>query len=90
MVYKQYFNYYINNWYSSCSVYIYERRTVMPQDELKNRLVALLKNEGINQKFISKKTKISESVLSRFKNDKTELDMIDYQALSDYLLSKGY
>lgn len=62
----------------------------MPQDELKNRLVALLKNEGINQKFISKKTKISESVLSRFKNDKTELDMIDYQALSDYLLSKGY
>lgn len=62
----------------------------MPQDELKNRLVALLKNEGINQKFISKKTKISESVLSRFKNDKTELDLIDYQALSDYLLSKGY
>ena len=62
----------------------------MPQDELKNRLVALLKNEGINQKFISKKTKISESVLSRFKNNKTELDMIDYQALSDYLLSKGY
>lgn len=62
----------------------------MPQDELKNRLVALLKNEGINQKFISQKTKISESVLSRFKNNKTELDMIDYQALSDYLLSKGY
>lgn len=29
----------------------------MPQDELKNRLVALLKNEGINQKFISKKNK---------------------------------
>lgn len=62
----------------------------MPQDELKNRLVALLKNEGINQKFISKKTKISESVLSRFKNNKTELDMIDYKALSEYLLSKGY
>lgn len=72
------------------AVYIYERRTVMPQDELKNRLVALLKNEGINQKFISKKTKISESVLSRFKNNKTELDMIDYKALSEYLLSKGY
>lgn len=62
----------------------------MPQDELKNRLVAILKNEGINQKFISKKTKISESVLSRFKNNKTELDMIDYKALSEYLLSKGY
>lgn len=62
----------------------------MPQDELKNRLVALLKNEGINQKFISKKTKISESVLSRFKNNKTELDMIDYKALSEYLFSKGY
>lgn len=62
----------------------------MPQDELKNRLVALLRNEGINQKFISKKTKISESVLSRFKNNKTELDMIDYKALSEYLLSKGY
>ena len=62
----------------------------MPQDELKNRLVALLKNEGINQKFISKKTKTSESVLSRFKNNKTELDMIDYKALSEYLLSKGY
>ena len=62
----------------------------MPQDELKNRLVALLKNEGINQKFISKKTKISESILSRFKNNKTELDMIDYKALSEYLLSKGY
>ena len=62
----------------------------MPQDELKNRLVALLKNEGINQKFISQKTKISESVLSRFKNNKTELDMIDYKALSEYLLSKGY
>lgn len=62
----------------------------MPQNELKNRLIALLKNEGINQKFISKKTKISESVLSRFKNNKTELDMIDYQALSEYLLSKGY
>ena len=62
----------------------------MPQDELKNRLVALLKNEGINQKFISKKTTISASILSRFKNNKTELDMIDYKALSEYLLSKGY
>ena len=32
----------------------------MSQEELRDRLLALIKGEGINQKFIAKQTRISE------------------------------
>lgn len=62
----------------------------MPQDKLRERLLNILQGEGITQKFIAKQTKISEGVLSRFKNNKNELDLIDRESLNKYLLSKGY
>lgn len=57
---------------------------------LRKRLINLIKNEGVNQKHISKKTNIAESILSRFKNNKCELGLIDREALDDYLECKGY
>nr|DAL51862.1 MAG TPA_asm: ATP-dependent target DNA activator B [Caudoviricetes sp.] len=62
----------------------------MSQQELRERLLNIIKNEGVNQKFISKQTHINEGLLSRFKNDKAELDYLDSRSLNNYLQSKGY
>lgn len=62
----------------------------MSQEDLRSRLLNIIRNEGVNQKFIAKQTNINEGLLSRFKNKKTELDLIDRESLNTYLLSKGY
>ena len=62
----------------------------MSQQKLRERLLNIIKNEGVNQKFISKQTRINEGLLSRFKNDKAELDYLDSRSLDNYLQSKGY
>lgn len=62
----------------------------MSQEALRERLLKIIRYEGVNQKFIAKRTKISEGLLSRFKNNKAELDLIDSESLDKYLLSKGY
>lgn len=62
----------------------------MSQIELRQRLFSLIEGEGVSQKFIAKQTKISESMLSLFKNDKTKLGLLDREKLDDYLTSKGY
>lgn len=62
----------------------------MSQEELRDRLLALITNEGINQKFIAKQTHISEGLLSRFKNNKAELRLLDRESLDKFLQSKGY
>lgn len=62
----------------------------MSQVELRQRLFALIDGEGISQKHIAKQTKISESMLSLFKNDKTKLGLLDREKLDEYLSSKGY
>lgn len=62
----------------------------MSQEDLRIRLLSIIRNEGVNQKFIAKQTKISEGLLSRFKNQKTELDLIDRESLNNFLQSKGY
>lgn len=62
----------------------------MSQEDLRSRLLNIIRNEGVNQKFIAKQTNINEGLLSRFKNQKTELDLIDRESLNTYLLSKGY
>ena len=46
--------------------------------------------EGVNQKFIAKQTKISEGLLSRFKNGKADLFLSDRESLNNFLQSKGY
>ena len=46
----------------------------MSQEKLRDRLLNIIKTEGMTQKFIAKQTRISEGVLSRFKNSKVELD----------------
>ena len=75
---------------------IFWKGNIMTQESLKKnqnlrkRLINLIKNEGVNQKHISKKTNIAESMLSRFKNNKCELGLIDREALDDYLKCKGY
>lgn len=62
----------------------------MDQGNLRNRLKSYIKVEGIRQKHITNQIDISESLLSRFKNELTELDDYDSEHLNDYLLSKGY
>ena len=59
-------------------------------DELRERLLSLIENEGTTQKFIAKQTKISESMLSLFKNGKSKLMLLDKERLDKYLISKGY
>nr|DAJ96082.1 MAG TPA: repressor protein C2 [Caudoviricetes sp.] len=62
----------------------------MSQEDLRTRLLSIIRNEGVNQKFIAKQAKISEGLLSRFKNQKAELDLIDRESLNNFLQSKGY
>ena len=62
----------------------------MSQEDLRTRLLSIIGNEGVNQKFIGKQAKISEGLLSRFKNQKAELDLIDRESLNNFLQSKGY
>lgn len=62
----------------------------MSQEDLRTRLLSIIHNEGVNQKFIAKQARISEGLLSRFKNQKAELDLIDRESLNNFLQSKGY
>ena len=62
----------------------------MGQESLRTRLKNFIKVEGIRQKHIANQIDISESLLSRFKNELVELDDYDSEHLSDYLLYKGY
>ena len=62
----------------------------MSQEDLRTRLLSIIHNEGVNQKFIAKQAKISEGLLSRFKNQKAELDLINRESLNNFLQSKGY
>ncbi|MCI8427926.1 MAG: hypothetical protein HFJ03_10450 [Lachnospira sp.] len=58
--------------------------------ELKNRLIKFINENGVNQKFISHHTRIPESTLSRFKNGKCGLDLLDKQSLDTFLKLKKY
>ena len=49
----------------------------MGQESLRARLRNFIKVEGIRQKHIANQIDISESLLSRFKNELTELDDYD-------------
>lgn len=60
------------------------------QSELRKRLRKFLASEGTTQKFIATKTCIDTSILSRFKNDKIDLESVDIMLLDDFLKEKGY
>lgn len=62
----------------------------MSQELLRNRLLEFIRVEGVNQKHISKQTRINEGLLSRYKNDKCDLGLLDRESLDHYLVSKGY
>lgn len=62
----------------------------MSQEILRDRLHKIILKEGINQKHIAKITKINEGLLSRFKNSKVELGLLDRESLDKFLMSKGY
>ena len=66
------------------------QETLKKNQNLRKRLINIIKNEGVNQKHISKKTNIAESILSRFKNGKCQLGLIDRESLEKFLRSKGY
>lgn len=64
---------------------------IMKQETLRARLKNIIKVEGINQKHIANQININESLLSRFKNGRTDLlYRCDIEALDNYLTSKGY
>lgn len=58
--------------------------------ELRQRLVNFIEIEGVNQKHICLQIKINQALLSRFKNQKYELNLIESESLDKYLKSKGY
>ncbi len=62
----------------------------MSQEVLRDRLLKFIYVEGVNQKHISKQTRINEGLLSRYKNEKCNLGMFDRESLDAYLVSKGY
>lgn len=62
----------------------------MSQEVLRDRLLKYIHVEGVNQKHIAKQTKINEGLLSRYKNSKCDLGLIDRKSLDQYLQSKGY
>lgn len=62
----------------------------MSQEVLRNRLLEFIRVEGVNQKHISKQTKINEGLLSRYKNNKCDLGLLDRESLDKFLVSKGY
>lgn len=62
----------------------------MLQEVLRDRLLQFIKVEGVNQKHISKQTRINEALLSRYKNAKCDLGLFDRESLDRYLVSKGY
>lgn len=62
----------------------------MSKKMLRDRLLEFIHVEGVNQKHISKQTKINEALLSRYKNNKCDLGLLDRESLDGYLMSKGY
>lgn len=62
----------------------------MSQEVLRDRLLHFIHVEGVNQKHISKQTKINEGLLSRYKNEKCDLGLLDRESLDQFLVSKGY
>ena len=55
-----------------------------------DRLLKFIHIEGVNQNTFQKQTKINEGLLSRYKNAKCDLGLLDREALDKFLLSKGY
>lgn len=60
------------------------------QDITREKLIKFIELEGVNQKFITGKTGIVESNLSRFKNNTLNLKYSDLERLNTFLKSKGY
>lgn len=60
------------------------------QKNIRDRLNLLINNEGINQKFISTKTCISQPNLSKYRHGTYDLRYIELNILDDFLKSKGY
>ncbi len=73
-----------------CFFYKKESEDNMSQEVLRDRLLKFIHVEGVNQKHISKQTKINEGLLSRYKNSKCDLGLLDRESLDKYLVSKGY
>ena len=67
-----------------------ESEDIMSQEVLRDRLLQFIHVEGVNQKHISKQTKINEGLLSRYKNKKCDLGLLDRESLDHFLVSKGY
>ena len=67
-----------------------ESEVVMEQQLLRERLLQFICEEGVNQKYIAKKTRINEGLLSQYKNCKHDLRLLDRESLDEFLRSKGY
>ncbi len=67
-----------------------EGEDVMEQQVLRERLLRFICAEGVNQKYIAKKTRINEGLLSQYKNCKHDLRLLDRESLDEFLASKGY
>ncbi len=67
-----------------------ESEAFMEQKILRERLLQFICSEGVNQKYIAKKTRINEGLLSQYKNCKHDLGLLDRESLDEFLTSKGY
>jgi predicted transcriptional regulator len=60
------------------------------QDITREKLIKFIELEGVSQKFITSRTGVVESNISRFKNNTLNLKYSDLERLEAYLKSKGY
>jgi hypothetical protein len=62
----------------------------MNQCEVRIRFRNYLENSGVKQTYVAKNTCLPTDLLSRFKNEKRDLFLLDLQKLDEFLLSKGF
>lgn len=63
---------------------------MLSNDNIKNRLIKFIDNEGVNQAFICKKCGIATSSLSRFKTGTYCPSQKELKKIADYLSVRGY
>jgi hypothetical protein len=62
----------------------------MEQERVRQRLINFLASSGIKQNFISFKTGIPTSVISRFKKGRTDMMTSSIETMKSFLTEYGY
>lgn len=63
---------------------------MVDQEQVRNRYIKYLNETGIKQKVICIKLGINESMISRFRNNKANLQNYDLCLLDEYISKVGF